>query len=62
VVLRVAFALLLTWAAFGVLEIEPAGKAVHILLLIGLMLLLLGLATERDAADDRETSKPPRAR
>jgi hypothetical protein len=62
--LKVAVGLLLTWAAVSVVGIDRIGNAVHVLLLIGLMLLLLGFVKARDAAmpHDHEASKPPRER
>ena len=46
--LKVALALILGWVA-GVLAIDRIGKPIHMLLLVGLMLLLLGVLKARDA-------------
>ena len=46
---KVGFVLLLAWLV-GVLGLFEAGDLVHVLLLIGLMLLLLGVLKARDAA------------
>ena len=61
--LKVALVLLLAWVV-GALNIDRIGSAVHLLLLVGLMLLLLGVLKARDAATvgNRETNKPPRER
>ena len=57
--LKVALVLLLAWVV-GALNIDRIGRAVHLLLLVGLMLLLLGVLKARDAATvgNRETNKP----
>jgi hypothetical protein len=47
--LKVAFVLLLAWL-LGVIGLYDIGKAVHVLLLVGLLLLMLGLLRARDAA------------
>jgi hypothetical protein len=47
--LKVAFVLLVAWLA-GVSGLFDIGALVHVLLLGGLMLLLLGLLGARDAA------------
>jgi hypothetical protein len=47
--LKFGFALLMTWL-LGVLGVYRVGQIVHILLLVGLMLLLLGFVKARDAA------------
>jgi hypothetical protein len=47
--LRVAFVLLLAWL-LGVIGLYDIGRAVHVLLLVGLLLLMLGLLRSRDAA------------
>ena len=61
--LKVALVLLLAWVV-GALNVDRIGSAVHLLLLVGLMLLLLGVLKTRDASilENRETSKPPRER
>lgn len=46
---KVGFGLLVVWS-LGALGLFEAGDAVHILLLTGLMLLLLGFLRARDAA------------
>ena len=47
--LKVALLLLLAWL-LGVAGIYNAGSLVHVLLLVGLMLLLLGVLKARDSA------------
>lgn len=47
--LKAALALLVAWL-LGVVGIYDAGSLVHVLLLVGLMLLLLGVLKGRDAA------------
>ena len=47
--LKIGMVLLAVWLV-GVLGIYKAGDLVHVLLLIGLMLLLLGSLRARDAA------------
>lgn len=47
--LKVALVLLLVWLV-GALGVYDIGDAVHILLLVGGMLLLLGILKARDAA------------
>jgi hypothetical protein len=49
VLLKVAFLLLGVWL-LGVAGIFDAGTLVHVLLLVGLMLLLLGALKTRDGA------------
>jgi hypothetical protein len=59
--LRIAFVLLSAWL-LGVLGIVPVRDRVHVLLLVGLMLLLLGFVRARDAASHRantDSSKKP---
>lgn len=46
--LKVGLLLLIAWL-LGVLGVYNAGQPVHILLLVGLMLLLLGVLKARDA-------------
>jgi hypothetical protein len=41
----------------GVLGVYNAGQLVHMLLLVGLMLLLLGVLKARDAAAVRDNSR-----
>ena len=48
---KIAFVLLIAWL-LGVLG--PFGDLVHVLLLVGLMLLLLGALKARDAARGRD--------
>ncbi len=50
--LKIAFALLIVWL-LGVLGIYRIGDLVHVLLLVGLMLFLLGALAARDAAAAR---------
>lgn len=50
--LKIAFVLLIAWL-LGVLGLYRIGDLVHVLLLIGLMLLLLGALKGRDAAAAR---------
>jgi len=47
--LKIAFVLLFAWL-LGVLGLYRIGDLVHVLLLVGLMLLLLGALKARDAA------------
>ena len=47
--LKSAFVLLIAWL-IGVLGMYRIGDLVHVLLLVGLMLLLLGVLKVRDAA------------
>jgi hypothetical protein len=50
--LKVAFVLLLAWL-LGVVGLYRIGDLVHVLLLVGLILLLLGALEARDAAVTR---------
>jgi Family of unknown function (DUF5670) len=50
--LKIAFVLLVAWL-LGVLGLYRIGDLVHVLLLVGLMLLLLGALKARDAAAAR---------
>ena len=50
--LKIAFVLLIAWL-LGVLGLYRIGDLVHVLLLVGLMLLLLGALKARDAAAAR---------
>jgi hypothetical protein len=62
--LTIAIVLLLVWLV-GVLGVYDIGDAVHILLLVGGMLLLLGFLKARDAALDAERPRhepPPRSK
>ena len=52
--LKIAFALLIVWR-LGVLGLYRIGDLVHVLLLVGLMLFLLGALKARDAAVARGT-------
>jgi hypothetical protein len=52
--LKSAFVLLVAWL-FGVLGLYRIGDLVHVLLLIGLLLLLVGGLKARDAAAARGT-------
>jgi len=56
--LKSAFVLLIAWV-FGVLGLYRIGDLVHVLLLIGLLLLLLGALKARDAAGARATDAGP---
>ena len=47
--LKIAMVLLVAWL-IGVLGVYSVGDRVHVLLLVGLMLLLLGFVRARDAA------------
>jgi hypothetical protein len=47
--LKIALVVLIAWL-LGVLGVYPVGDRVHVLLLVGLMLLLLGFLRARDAA------------
>jgi hypothetical protein len=53
-VLKIAFVLLIAWV-LGVLGLYRIGDLVHVLLLVGLMLFLLGALKARDAAAARGT-------
>jgi hypothetical protein len=57
---KTGFVLLIAWLV-GILGLFQAGDLVHILLLVGLMLLMLGLLKGRDAAaaGRRIAAKPP---
>jgi len=50
--LKIAFVLLVVWL-LGVLGLYRIGDLVHVLLLVGLMLFLLGALKARDAAAAR---------
>jgi hypothetical protein len=50
--LKIAFVLLMAWL-LGVLGLFRIGDLVHVLLLVGLMLFLLGALKARDAAATR---------
>ena len=50
--LKIAFVLLIAWL-LGVLGLYRIGDLVHVLLLVGLMLLLMGALKARDAAAAR---------
>ena len=52
--LKIACVLLVVWL-LGVLGLYSIGDLVHVLLLVGLMLLLLGVLKAREAATDRGT-------
>jgi hypothetical protein len=54
--LKVGLLLLIAWLV-GVLGVYNAGQLVHMLLLVGLMLLLLGVLKARDAAAVRDNSR-----
>ena len=50
--LKIGFVLLIAWL-LGVLGLYRIGELVHVLLLVGLMLLLMGALKDRDAAAAR---------
>ena len=52
ILLRIAFILLIAWL-LGVLGLYSIGDLVHVLLMVGLMLLLMGALRARDAAAGR---------
>lgn len=54
--LRIALFLLATWAIARL--VGPAGDLVHVLLLVGLLLLLIGALKARDAAGPSGVSAP----
>ena len=51
--LKAAFVVLTVWLV-GVLGLYEAGSVVHVLLLVGLLMLLLGALKARDAAVGRD--------
>ena len=53
--LKVAFVVLAIWLV-GVLGVYEAGSFVHLLLMAGLMMLLLGVLKARDAASHQRSS------
>ena len=57
--LKIAMVLLAAWL-LGVLGVYSVGDVVHVLLLVGLMLFLLGLLRARDSAiaAAREVNQP----
>jgi hypothetical protein len=56
--LKSSFVLLFAWLV-GVLGLFSIGDLVHVLLLVGLMLGLLGALKARDAAASREPNSGP---
>jgi hypothetical protein len=54
--LRIALLLLATWAITRL--VGPASELVHVLLLVGLLLLLIGMLKARDAAVPAGTVGP----
>ena len=56
--LKAALLLLLAWV-LGVAGVYNIGTLVHVFLLIGLMLLLLGVLKARDATLDRGSKSGP---
>ena len=56
--IKFALALLVTWLV-GVLLFSNTGDAVHVLLLVGLALLLLGFLRARDEAMRRALGNSP---
>lgn len=57
-VIKLALAVLATWLV-GILFFSSAGDAVHVLLLVGLALLLLGFLRTRDEAMRRALGDNP---
>jgi hypothetical protein len=55
--LKIGLVLLLVWLV-GALGVYDIGDAVHILLLVGGMLILLGFLKARDEALDAERPRP----
>jgi hypothetical protein len=57
---KTGFVLLIAWLV-GILGLFQAGDLVHVLLLVGLMLLMLGALKSRDAAiaAERRVGKSP---
>ena len=57
---KTGFVLLVAWLV-GILGLFQAGELVHVLLLVGLMLLMLGALKGRDAAmaAERRAAKAP---
>ena len=57
--LKAAFLLLIVWL-LGIVGVYDVGSLVHVLVLVGLMLLLLGMLKARDAATNgrRDCSAP----
>jgi hypothetical protein len=55
---KIALFMLAVWL-LGVLNVYEAGKLTHVFLLVGLLLLLLGVARAREAAVRRD---PPTGR
>lgn len=51
---KAALVLLISWL-LGVVGVYNIGRAVHVLLLVGLLLLLLATTKARDAAVSRDT-------
>jgi hypothetical protein len=51
--IKAGFVLLVVWL-LGILGVYRGGTLVHVLLLVGLMLLLLGFLKARDTATDGE--------
>ena len=56
--LKIAFVLLIAWL-LGVLGLYRIGDLVHVLLVVGLMLFLLGALKARDAAAARGSNVGP---
>jgi predicted phage tail protein len=56
--LKAAFVVLAVWFV-NVLGLYEAGDLVHVLLLVGLMMLLLGVLKARDAALHRNAGSSP---
>jgi hypothetical protein len=54
VLLKAALLLLIAWL-LGILGVYSIGSLVHVLLLVGLMLLLLGMLKARDEAASTRT-------
>ena len=56
--LKAALLVLAAWLV-GVLALDQAGQLVHVLLLVGLMMLLLGVLKARDAAARHDAGSSP---
>jgi uncharacterized membrane protein len=61
VLLKAALLLLIAWL-LGIVGVYSVGSLVHVLLLVGLMLLLLGMLKARDAATSTRTDSGTRGK
>lgn len=59
--LKAALLLLIAWL-LGIVGVYNIGSLVHVLLLVGLMLLLLGMLKARDAATGTRTDSGTRGK